>query len=225
MNTRLTALIAFALASFGVSSLAAAVPSQGTWEHSLQARDLDGDTGNGPEAFYDTALNITWLASSAGPMTWATAKSWSINLNVNGVTGWRLPETRIPDSTCTMSYATPAVYSQGYGVGCTGSEMGHLFNVTFGNAPDAAVTNTGNFRNMQNYYYWSATPLDSDSYYVWTYQTSINGQAYTGTGTNAFFALAVRDGDVLAPVPEPQTYALMVVGLGLIAGIARRRIQ
>jgi hypothetical protein len=38
--------------------------------------------------------------------------------------------------------------------------------------------------------------------------------------------LAVRDGDVaVTPVPEPETYAMMLVGLGLIGGIARRRKQ
>lgn len=37
---------------------AAAVTGQGTWETTLQARDLDG---NGvTDAFYDTSLDITW---------------------------------------------------------------------------------------------------------------------------------------------------------------------
>ena len=38
------------------------VPGQGTWETTLQARNLDGDTTT--DAFYDTALSITWLRNA-----------------------------------------------------------------------------------------------------------------------------------------------------------------
>jgi PEP-CTERM motif len=43
---------------------AAGVPGQGTWETTLQGRDLDGNAANGFEAYYDTVLNITWLADA-----------------------------------------------------------------------------------------------------------------------------------------------------------------
>lgn len=43
---------------------AAGVSGQGTWETTLQGRDLDGNTANGYEAYYDTVLNITWLANA-----------------------------------------------------------------------------------------------------------------------------------------------------------------
>jgi hypothetical protein len=36
------------------------------------------------------------------------------------------------------------------------------------------------------------------------------------------YAWAVRDGDVAA-VPEPETYALMLAGLGLVGFMARRK--
>jgi hypothetical protein len=138
-------------------------------------------------------------------MTWPDAQSWASSLQVGGFTGWRLPITAIPDASCGASNGYPAVYSQGYDIGCTGSEMGHLFNVSLGNVPDAPISNTGNFGNVQNYYYWSGTPVASNSYYVWTYQTSINGQGYTGTGTNPFFSFAVRDGDVIAATTSTTT--------------------
>jgi hypothetical protein len=35
-------------------------------------------------------------------------------------------------------------------------------------------------------------------------------------------ALAVRDGDVLASVPEPETYAMMLAGLCALGAAARR---
>ena len=37
------------------------VPGQGTWEATLQARDLDGNAANGVETFHDTVLKVTWL--------------------------------------------------------------------------------------------------------------------------------------------------------------------
>jgi hypothetical protein len=33
----------------------------------------------------------------------------------------------------------------------------------------------------------------------------------------------VRDGDVMTAVPEPETYAMLLAGMGLLATIARRR--
>ncbi|MBK9347843.1 MAG: PEP-CTERM sorting domain-containing protein [Burkholderiales bacterium] len=36
--------------------------------------------------------------------------------------------------------------------------------------------------------------------------------------------MAVRTGDVLlAPVPEPETYAMLLAGLGVMGAVARRR--
>ena len=46
-------------------------------------------------------------------------------------------------------------------------------------------------------------------------QFSLNGQTYTTFGT--------RDGLDVAAVPEPETYALMLAGLGAIGFVARRR--
>ena len=42
---------------------AASVSGQGTWKTTLQGRDLDGNLFT-IEAYYDTALNITWLADA-----------------------------------------------------------------------------------------------------------------------------------------------------------------
>ena len=70
---------------------AQAISGQGTWETTLQARDV-GNTGT-TNAFYDTALGVTWLrnANVNGTMDWSTAMSWASSLAVGGVGGWRLP--------------------------------------------------------------------------------------------------------------------------------------
>ena len=47
------------------------------------------------------------------------------------------------------------------------------------------------------------------------------GQAYLNVHTNLFPGGEIRG--LLAPVPEPQTYALMLAGLGVLGWAARRR--
>lgn len=112
MNLKTTALL-LAMSLAGAAQ-AVGVPGQGTWETTLQARDLDGNLANGPEAFYDTTLDVTWLADANqnGPMNWEAAKTWAANLNVNGVTGWRLPsyiDTGSPGWPFLLSLAREAL--------------------------------------------------------------------------------------------------------------------
>ncbi len=142
-----------------VSLAAQAVPvtGQGTWESTLQGRDLDGNAAT-YEAYYDTTLDITWLADanyaqtsgfdSDGRMIWANANAWAAGLNVNGVTGWRLPtNTPLNGSTYDTTFsnngttdsATATTTTDGTdggyrdGAGNPVSEMGHMFYVTLGN--------------------------------------------------------------------------------------------
>src|SRR3989344_2551084 len=96
----LWAITVFFVTALGVSTLAHAAPvsGQGTWETTLQGRDLDGNLSTA-EAYYDTALNITWLADANyglgsiydladgygnGAMTWTNANAWAASLNING---------------------------------------------------------------------------------------------------------------------------------------------
>lgn len=62
-----------------------------------------------------------------GLMTWWGAKAWTQALTYAGSSDWRLPISLHPDETCSQQGGT---YS--YGVGCTGSELGHMFYVEFG---------------------------------------------------------------------------------------------
>lgn len=217
---------------------AAAVSGQGTWESTLQGRDLDGDLSNGYEAYYDTALNITWLADASyaktsgydaeGYLNWSAAKTWAANLNVNGVTGWRLP-TLVDTGAAGCDWAYSGT-DCGYNVSTSRSEMAHLFYVTLdnmgykdtvGNGPQGAwgLTNTGPFKNVQPYDYWSGMEYAPDTEYAWGF--------FIGFGLQGYYykylklsAWAVRPGDVAA-VPEPESIAL--VGAGLAALMFRRR--
>lgn len=112
---------AAALACFCTGACADVIPGQGTWEQTLSARDLDGNPANGPEAWFDRTLGITWLADpqAIAGTRWDTyfrgsagengpynesdefdgrsllsdAFFWLNQLSVGGITGWRLPST------------------------------------------------------------------------------------------------------------------------------------
>jgi hypothetical protein len=64
---------------------AAGVPGQGTWETTLQPRDLNGDKV--AAAFYDTDLKLTWLrdANVNWSMNWETAVvGWADGFSLGG---------------------------------------------------------------------------------------------------------------------------------------------
>jgi len=216
---------------------AAGVPGQGTWETTLQARDLDGNLANGPEAFYDLDLNITWLsAGSADTMDWFRAKAWAETSNFFGLTGWRLPSTKVTtaDGSCDLSWTggTSCGYNPLSSV-AEGSELAHLYYQSLGNKalfspgtttyqPGFGLTNTGGFQNFERYDYWSSE-YAPDINVMW-YFSSMGLQNFDAWYESKF-ARAVHAGDVgtVMPVPEPQTYALMLAGLGLMGFVARRR--
>ncbi len=232
------AVAALFIGALGVSSLAhaASVSGQGTWETTLQGRDLDGNLATF-EAYYDTVLDITWLANAnyAGTtMNWTTANSWAAGLNFNSITGWRLPtvtDTGTPG--CNPAYTGTDC---GYNVDTSTSEMAHMFYTTLGNKalydtsgggpqPGWGLTNTGPFSNVQSSYYWSATEYAPSTGSAWYFSTNYGNQNWANK-TFSYYAWAVHSGDVGAPtVPVPAAVWLFGSGLLGLIGIARRKAR
>jgi PEP-CTERM motif len=185
-------------------------------------------------------------APPGGKMTWDAANTWASNLVYGGHSNWRLPATvDIGNDGCNQSYAgTDCGFNPLMPSGGPYSEMAHLWYVTLGNkAPCVAATSTtttcvpqptgtswglqnaGPFSNMTigPTTRWSGTQYaPSPTTHAWYFNTNLGSQFYSPyLNADVGFAVAVADGDIAA-VPEPQTFALL--GLGLLGvAVAKRR--
>jgi hypothetical protein len=229
---------------FSTVAHAIAVSGQGTWETTLQGRDLDGNLSTF-EAYYDTALDITWLADANysqttgfdtdGKMTWVDSNAWAAALDPygSGITGWRLPTTTdTGTSGCNFAYTGTDC---GYNVDTATGEMAHMFHTTLGNLsnystsgvadqPGWGLTNTGEFSNIQAFRYWSATGYAPSTSNAWLFGFYAGVQDYTTKATNYNHSWAVHAGDVgTAVVPVPAAAWLFGSGLLGLVGLGRRR--
>jgi hypothetical protein len=214
---------------------ASGISGQGTWETTLQARDLDGNTGT-IEAYYDTDLNITWLADAnyAGTgMNWSTATAWAAGLTIGSTSGWRLPTvTDTGTSGCDYAYTGTDC---GYNANTATGEMAHMFYTTLGDkafyntsgvGPQSGwgLTNTGPFSNVQSYPYWSATeysPNTTASAWFFYFYDGSQGNLGKSEGLSGW---AVHSGNVgAAIVPVPAAVWLFGGGLLGLIGVARKR--
>jgi len=220
------------LVSMGAAQ-AVGVPGQGSWETKLQARDLDGNAANGPEAFYDTDLKITWLrAGSDNKMVWADAKSWAETSSFFGLSGWRLP-AMVDKGMDGCNYSDLGGTDCGYNADstvATGSEMAHLFFQSLGNKssvtnteqPGLGLTNTGAFSGLRPDSYWYGAEYAPNTYFAWGFGYFAGFQGLGGKN-QSFYALAVRPGDVITAVPEAQTYVMLLMGLVALPLVRRRK--
>jgi hypothetical protein len=233
-------------AAVAVPGLASAVgiSGQGTWETTLQARDLDGNSATA-EAYFDTQLGITWLADARyamttgfdvdGYMNWNASSTWVAGLDpyASGITGWRLPNTvDVGNDGCSFTNYYQGV-DCGYNI-TTHSELSHMFFVTLGNSafydtsgvgdfnqPGWGLTGTADFSIADFVNYWSATEYGTGE--AWYFNTGYGFQDYSAK-TDVGFAWAVHDGDVGATVvPLPAAAWLFGSGLFGLVTLARKK--
>ena len=74
--------------------------------------------------------------------------------------------------------------------------------------------------------YWlSQTYKPDPNVYAWSFNTQAGFQGTYNQSTQ-LYAMAVTPGDVLlAPVPEPETYMMLLLGLGAVGALSRRRAR
>jgi hypothetical protein len=159
---------------------------------------------------YDPNLDITWLRDwgASGRLTWQNAVNWLETLNVATFANWTL-------ATGFEQPSAPWCNGAYLNYGCAGGRLGYLYFVELGN-PFSNRSNAGPFINMDG---------DGAGYWV-----SSGGVFASGSGSVLAWdavnpypceIIAIRAGDVAAPIPEPETWAMMLIGLA--AGVVTLR--
>lgn len=191
----------------------------------------------GGKAYYDTELNITWLADANagkgtvfdydndGLMTGYFASDWVNSINIDGITGWRFPNLdRNGDRVFNIDVNSSVFDMQfndtcfnGNTAGCSDNEMGFLYWVE-----GVTPTTPGPFINIQPYLYISENIHSGFNVWEISFYDGSYGAQLAG---NLFHAWAVHDGDVALLIPEPEMYAMMVLGLAVLLGFGRLRQQ
>lgn len=184
-----------ALLAMSAILAAAGANAAGTWATTLKKRDLNGD--GIVDAYYDTTLNITWLynyslAGNPSFMTWSQATQWAGALNINGVTGWRLP-TFNPNNCDWFNDARGCVLTPAIG---TTNELMYMLVVTLGDTKGPFTNNLP----MQDINWFNLTVSGQpDRAYGYSYPYAWGINPYLKTTTA--WAWPVRPGDVGTPLP------------------------
>ncbi len=198
---------------------------------SFAYEDGTGNTGV-VNLIYDVDYDITWVgrgnfAESSGfdddgIMNWYTATAWIDGLTIGDYTDWRLPTALNRDDTGPVS---------GLGEVENGSEMNHLFYGELGGFAMSNITNSGDpdlslFPDIKNNWYWSKTvspyyPYPQDMF-VWGVAFN-QGYSELINKNSGYYTLAVHEGDVAKPIPEPSTWVLLGIGLIGITVVSFRK--
>lgn len=159
------------------------------------------DTGNPGCDFAvagsDCGYNVQTLDASTGTVYSELAYMYYVNLGLK-------------------AYYSPAgVFQADWGIFGNGTLNGTDFD-SYGPA------NVGLVTNLQPYKYWTGTEFSTLTTGAWYFGGDYGTQFTDGKFVEAH-VWAVRAGDVAAPVPEPETYALLLTGLALVGWQSQRR--
>lgn len=209
-------------------------------------------TDRGGGLLYDDVLNITWLQDANyaktsgydadGLMNWGEANTWAANLTYAGYDDWRLPSTAPVGADWDYALSLIGSTDFAYNITSPHSELSYMHYVNLGltgywspegvyqpdlvgllrNGIQGGQANVGPVHNLQSSVYWSGTAdARYPTSYAWLFVTADGDQNFYSQNFEVH-AWAVRPGDV-APIPEPETYAMFLAGLGLMGFMARRK--
>lgn len=176
-----------------------------------------------------------------GAMRWPEAQSWIAHLNAESYLGyndWRLWQTNQPDPSCSVF--TDDGVDNDFGVGCLGSELGHLWNLTppdgLGNPSFAldvgngtcgiglCFLNQGPFVGSLTFTLWSNTPYAPDPAQAWRFVQGL-GSSQPGATATDHHVWPVRPLGAPSPIEVPTLGTISLIALALLlALLALRRV-
>lgn len=205
----------------------------------------------GAGSTFDDGISSTdGLMTFGNTLAWVTNLSYFDSVRNVTYTDWRLPSVYpvhfVQDwRNYNFTYSTDGSTDHGYNIsapgstypGTTASELAFMYYqnlenkgyfdtqgihlVGFGLVDDPSNPNDESlFINLQPDIYWAYNGYVIPELGAWEFSMYDGMQPNYAGG--ARYAWAVRDGDVAA-VPEPEIYAMMLAGLGLVGAAARRQ--
>ncbi len=182
-----------------------------------------------------------------GAMNWNDATAWATGLVYGGYDDWRLASNS-PANGSSWNYSFSFGSTDfGYNITSPNSELAYMYYVNLGlkggyspsgvYQPDWGIFGNGTLngvdtssrsqndvglvKNLQPYVYWSGTEYVPNTNIAWVFGSQ-DGYQQAYNKSVGLYTWAVRPGDVAA-IPEPETYAMLLAGLGLLGFTAHRR--
>lgn len=165
-------------------------------------------------------LGIHHFNTTGGQVTWWGALAfvnYLNSINYGGSDQWRLPT--VENKVLGYNTSTNGIFS--------GDELPELFYQELGGIEGNTIFihYSEKFENVASGIYHSGTaPVNYDyagSGYAWNFHIT-SGYQGGGYKDSAYFAWAVTSGQVAA-VPEANTLAMLLAGLGVLGAVMRRR--
>lgn len=185
-----------------------------------------------------------------GRMNRAAANAWAAGLvyhdSVRNVdySDWRLAASTPVGAAWNFNIANDGSTDSGQNITSPHSELGYMYHVVlglkslysptgvqqpdfgiFGNGSSFGQKDVGLVKNLQSWAYWISmanAPIPTDYAPVFSTMTGHQGYFYQPAELSAW---AVRPGDAAPaapPIPEPDTYVLMLAGLTMLGAVAHR---
>jgi hypothetical protein len=208
----------------------------------------------GAGSSYDNGSNTTdGLMKWGNAVAWADTLVFHDSVRNVDYSDWRLP-TMVDTGTPGLNWANSGT-DTGYNVqtvsgGTVYSELAHMYfnnlGLTsryspagdyqpdfgiFGNGTTNGVdlnspaqNDVGLIQNLGPFLFWTGLEYAPNSNAAWVFRSDYGIQNAYYKNENHGYAWAVRDGDVAA-VPEADTWAMLLAGLGLVGVATRRRCR